>query len=117
MKQKFRHKKEASKYRKTVIDCFIRACIPAIAFTGQSAIYKYKSLKMGEYPEEPVEIINARLHAMRLIIVREAVIWFLLLTLIFFTIYLIYWFKRNHDINLIQELKNVIFKKKKQSDP
>ena len=54
---------------------------------------------------------------MRLIIVREAVIWFLLLTLIFFTIYLIYWFKRNHDINLIQELKNVIFKKKKQSDP
>lgn len=112
MKQKLKLiKRGIIKYRKTIIDSFIRACLPAIAFTGQSAAYKYKRIQIGEYPEEPIEIINTRLQEMRLVIIREAVILFLLLTLIFFIIYLIYWLKRNHGINLLQELKTMFFQK------
>lgn len=110
-------KKGLQQYRKTIGRAMLLAQQIALIFAWFPALNKIKSLEIGEYPEEPAEIISARLQEMRPFVIRQAIIRFLLLTLLFFIIELLYWFKRNHDINLIQELKNVIFKKKKQSDP
>lgn len=112
VKQKFDLlKKGISQYRKTVIRSIISAWVTANLFSWFPAIDKIKSLEIGEYPEEPAEIISARLQEMRPVIIREAVITFLLLMIIFFAIYLIYWFMRNHNINLIRKLRTEIFKK------
>lgn len=110
-------KKVMAQYRKTIGRAILLAQQIALIFAWFPALNKIKSLEIGEYPEEPAEIISARLQEMRPIVIREAIIRFLLLTLLFFILELIYWFKRNHDINLIQELKTVILKKKKQNDP
>ena len=116
MKQNWIIVKEVlQQYRKTIGRAMLLAQQIALIFAWFPALNKIKSLEIVEYPEEHAEIISARLQEMRPFVIRQAIIRFLLLTLLFFIIELLYWFKRNHDINLIKELKNIISKKK--NDP
>lgn len=105
-------KKTLAQYRKTIGSVIFSAQQIALIFSWFPALNKIKGLEIGEYPEEPAEIISARLQEMRPIIIRDAVIRFLLLTLLFFIIELFYWFKRNHDINLFKEIKKAISKRR-----
>lgn len=112
MKEKFSLlKNELFHYRKTVFDSVISALLTAVPFAWLPAIYKIKSLEIGEYPEEPVEIVSARLQAMRPVIIRHGAIIFLLLTIILFLVLLFWRFKRRHNINLIRQLRTGSFDK------
>lgn len=104
-------KKLFSQYRMTVIRSIINALTVAAIFSWLPTIYKFKSLEIGEYPEEPAEIISERLHEMMPVIITEALIKFLLFALVFFIIFLIYWFKRDYNINLVQKFRFKIFGK------
>lgn len=104
-----------TQYRKTIMQAVINACTCAFTISWFPALYKIKSLEIGEYPEEPAEIVYARLQEMKPIIIRNAVICFVLLLIVFLVVFLIYWFKRSHGINLIKELWNRLFKQKSSS--
>lgn len=97
-------KKGLSQYRKA----FIKAICGALTVANLAwwpAVDKINSLEIGEYPEEPAEIISARLQEMRPVIIRDAAVTFLLLFIIFFILYLLMWFKRDYNINLIRKLR------------
>lgn len=105
MRQKIQLLKNvASQYRKTIVQTICSA-FTAATLRWFPAIARIKSLEIGEYPEEPAAIVNARLMEMRPIIIREAAFQFLLLWVIFFILLLPYFFKVVHNINLIRELK------------
>ena len=108
-------KKGIAKYRKTIIRPILNAYQWALLFSWFPALYKIKSLDIGEYAEEPVEVISARMQEMRSAIIWEAVVRFFLLTIIFYFLFLFYWFKRNHNINLIQKLRTELFPQKTDS--
>lgn len=112
MKQKLDILKNGiSKYRKIVNRSLITAFGVAFAIAVQSAVYRMNSLKLGEYPEEPAEIIQARILQMQPIIVRDAIICFVLLLILFFVIYLAYWLNRDYNISLIHAFRTEFLKK------
>lgn len=112
MKEKFGLlKKVLFQYRMTVFQSVVNAMGTAVPFVWPYAIYKIKSLEIGKYPEEPAEIVSARLQAMRPVILRHAVLIYLLLTIILFIVLLFWRFKRRHNINLIRQLRTGSFDK------
>lgn len=104
-------KKLISKYQKAFINSAISAFSTALPLSWLPAIYKIRGLEIGEYPEEPAEIILARLREMRPVYLKEAVIKFLLIFIISFFIYSLYWFKKHYNINLVDKLIKKICKK------
>lgn len=113
MKQKLvMVKKGVSKYWKALINTIISTLVTAVPFAWYPALYRIKSLEAGEYPGESAEVISARLLEMRPGIIREALVRFLLLAVLFFMIYFIYWVKRYYNISLIQKMRTEMIKKK-----
>ncbi|MCI9073284.1 MAG: hypothetical protein HFH80_10900 [Lachnospiraceae bacterium] len=104
-------KKGIVQYGRIIIRSIICAGLIAFNFSWLPALYRIRSLEIGEYPEEPVEIISARLQEMRPVIIGQAVLSFFLLLILFLIIFLLYWFKREHNINLIQKIRATIKKK------
>lgn len=112
MKQKLDMLKSGiSKYRKIVNRSMITAFGVAFAIAVQSAAYRMNSLKLGEYPEEPAEIIQARILEMQPIIIRDAIICFFLFQILFFVIYLAFWLKKDYNISLIYTFRTEFLKK------
>ncbi len=92
-------------YRRAIINAIWNDFTVALLCSCLPAIYRIKDIKAGEYPGEAAAVINQRLAELRPGIIAEAVVSFLVIMIVLFLPILIYRFRLEHKIKLIQRLK------------
>ncbi len=101
-----------SQYRKTIVNTVFSAFCSGITFSALIFFHKIAGIRAGEYPEQPVALINEQLHAAMPGLVAWAVFRCLLFTAVLFVLILLSRFKILHDINLIREWRDYRKRKK-----
>lgn len=109
-------KKWIIQYRRTIFNAILNDFTVALPCSCLPAIYRIKEIEAGEYPGQAADIISQRLAELRPGIITQAVISFFIIMVVLFIPILIYRFRLEHQINLIQRLKEYFKKKEKEKN-
>lgn len=109
-------KKQLRPYRRTILNALCNDFSVALLCAALPAIYKIKSIEAGEYPGQAAEVIQQRLAELRPGIIADAVICFFVVMILLFIPILIYRFRLEHGVNLVQKLKDHFAKNRTKSD-
>lgn len=109
-------KKQLRPYRRTILNALCNDFSVALLCAALPAIYKIKSIEAGEYPGQAAEVIQQHLTELRPGIIADAVICFFVVMILLFIPILIYRFRMEHGVNLVQKLKDHFVKNQTKND-